>query len=102
MGYLLSKVAKKPALSSSASKPQKVLLLGLDGAGKTTIVNTLKLNGYMSIVPKINSENVGYKSLRITSWDVGGQEKIRESPRKMKHNEKSELNLSQKSWDIGH
>ena len=80
MGELLSKAIEKLAAPFSSSKPTKILLLGLDGAGKTTVVYKLKLNEYMSTVPTIgfNVENIDYKNLRMTIWDVGGQKKIRD------------------------
>ena len=56
-----------------------MLLLGLDAAGKTTILYKLKLNELVQTIPTIgfNVETVEYKNLRFTIWDVGGQEKIR-------------------------
>jgi len=79
MGDLLSKVVEKLASPFSSSKPTRILLLGLDGAGKTTIVYKLKLNKYLNTVPTIgfNVENVKYKGLQMTIWDIGGQQKIK-------------------------
>ena len=55
-------------------------MLGLDAAGKTTILYKLKLGEAVSSVPTIgfNVENVKYKSLEFTIWDIGGQKKIRD------------------------
>ena len=54
-------------------------MLGLDGAGKTTILYRLKLGEIVNTVPTIgfNVESIEYKNLRFVVWDVGGQEKIR-------------------------
>ena len=54
-------------------------MLGLDSAGKTTILYKLKLDTLVTTIPTIgfNVENVKFKSLNMTVWDVGGQEKIR-------------------------
>ena len=54
-------------------------MLGLDSAGKTSILYQLKLNSLVNTIPTIgfNVETVNYKSLNLTIWDVGGQEKIR-------------------------
>ncbi|XP_050691629.1 uncharacterized protein LOC126983174 isoform X2 [Eriocheir sinensis] len=54
-------------------------LVGLDGAGKTTILYKLKLGEVVSTVPTIgfNVETVEYKNISFTVWDVGGQEKLR-------------------------
>ena len=56
-----------------------ILMVGLDNAGKTTILYKLKLGENMHTVPTIgfNVENVKHKSLNLTIWDVGGQTKIR-------------------------
>eukprot|EP00827_Trimyema_finlayi_P000794 TRINITY_DN1227_c0_g1_i1.p3 TRINITY_DN1227_c0_g1~~TRINITY_DN1227_c0_g1_i1.p3 ORF type:complete len:187 (+),score=82.97 TRINITY_DN1227_c0_g1_i1:64-561(+) len=53
--------------------------LGLDAAGKTTILYKLKLGEVVSSVPTIgfNVETVEYKNIKFTVWDVGGQDKIR-------------------------
>ena len=55
------------------------LMLGLDSAGKTTILYSLKLNEIINTIPTIgfNVETLSYKNLNLTIWDVGGQEKIR-------------------------
>ena len=59
--------------------PTRVLMLGLDAAGKTTILYKLKLGELATTVPTIgfNCEQVKYKNLDMTIWDVGGQDKIR-------------------------
>jgi small GTP-binding protein len=60
-------------------KERRVLMLGLDAAGKTTLLYQLKLGEVVQTVPTIgfNVEEVTYKSLNMTVWDVGGQEKLR-------------------------
>jgi signal recognition particle receptor subunit beta len=57
----------------------RILMLGLDGAGKTTVLYRLKLNKYITTAPTIgfNAESLKYRNLEMTIWDVGGQEKIR-------------------------
>ncbi|KAG2156236.1 ADP-ribosylation factor family-domain-containing protein [Suillus clintonianus] len=57
----------------------RLLMLGLDAAGKTTILYKLKLGEVVTTVPTIgfNVETVEYKKLQFTVWDVGGQDKIR-------------------------
>ena len=79
MGLLITKVLDKISSFSSA-KQTKILMLGLDAAGKTTIVYKLKLNEYLSTVPTIgfNVESIEYKNLKMTIWDIGGQKKIRD------------------------
>ena len=54
-------------------------MLGLDGAGKTTILYLLKLGHLTNTIPTIgfNVETVTYKHITFIVWDVTGQEKIR-------------------------
>jgi len=49
-------------------------MLGLDAAGKTTILYQLKLSEAVQCVPTIgfNVETVNYKNLKFTIWDIGG------------------------------
>eukprot|EP01083_Nonionella_stella_P122273 367822_1 len=56
-----------------------VLMIGLDAAGKTTILYKLKLGDVVTTIPTIgfNVETLEYKNLKFTVFDVGGQEKIR-------------------------
>ena len=78
MGLLLSRLAS--ALSGFGSSQARILLLGLDAAGKTTILYKLKLNEQVTTIPTIgfNVEEVTpIKGVTFTMWDVGGQEKIR-------------------------
>eukprot|EP00697_Spironema_sp_BW2_P008099 gnl/Spiro4/22608_TR11154_c0_g1_i1.p2 gnl/Spiro4/22608_TR11154_c0_g1~~gnl/Spiro4/22608_TR11154_c0_g1_i1.p2 ORF type:complete len:197 (-),score=69.72 gnl/Spiro4/22608_TR11154_c0_g1_i1:173-721(-) len=64
---------------SSFSKPQDVLMLGLDAAGKTTILYQLKLGDAITSIPTIgfNVEEVKYKNVTFSVWDIGGQTRIR-------------------------
>ncbi len=57
----------------------RVLMLGLDNAGKTTILNRLKLGETQTTVPTIgfNVESVKVEGLNLQIWDVGGQTLIR-------------------------
>ena len=54
-------------------------MVGLDAAGKTTILYKLKLGEVVTTIPTIgfNVETVEYKKISFTVWDVGGQDKIR-------------------------
>eukprot|EP00121_Abeoforma_whisleri_P006382 Awhi_evm1s5804 len=57
----------------------RILMVGLDAAGKTTILYKLKLGEIVTTIPTIgfNVETVDYKNISFTVWDVGGQDKIR-------------------------
>eukprot|EP00727_Mastigamoeba_balamuthi_P007133 m51a1_g304 putative adp-ribosylation factor (185) ;mRNA; f:384194-384748 len=61
------------------SSEARILMLGLDAAGKTTILYRFKLGDVVTTIPTIgfNVETVEYKHLRMTVWDVGGQDRIR-------------------------
>ncbi|CAL8353981.1 ADP-ribosylation factor 4 [Gadus morhua] len=60
-------------------KPVRILMVGLDGAGKTTVLYKLKLGEVVSTIPTIgfNVETVDYKNVSFTVWDVGGQNIVR-------------------------
>ena len=57
----------------------RILTVGLDATGKTTILYKLKLGEIVTTIPTIgfNVETVEYKNISFTVWDVGGQDKIR-------------------------
>ncbi|KAJ1675538.1 ADP-ribosylation factor 2 [Spiromyces aspiralis] len=60
-------------------KEMRILMVGLDAAGKTTILYKLKLGEIVTTIPTIgfNVETVEYRNISFTVWDVGGQDKIR-------------------------
>jgi len=74
MGKGWSKLFKK-----IGKKNVRILMLGLDAAGKTTILYKLKLGEYVQTIPTIgfNVETIKYKNVRFDCWDAGGQEKFR-------------------------
>jgi len=63
----------------TSKKESRILMVGLDAAGKTTILYKLKLGEVVTTIPTIgfNVETVEYKNISFTVWDVGGQDKIR-------------------------
>eukprot|EP00483_Globobulimina_turgida_P002736 UN02741 len=77
MGSAIAKLWKKLA---GGKKPLRILMVGLDNAGKTTILYKLKIGEVVTTIPTIgfNVENVEYKNLKFTVWDVGGQQTIRQ------------------------
>ncbi|KAJ6526876.1 ADP-ribosylation factor family-domain-containing protein, partial [Mycena vulgaris] len=50
--------------------------VGLDAAGKTTILYKLKVGEIVTTIPTIGSnvETVEYKNISFTVWDIGGQD----------------------------
>ncbi len=75
MGGQLSKMMGK----IFGSKEMRLLMLGLDAAGKTTILYKLTLRQDVTTIPTVgfNVETVTYKNVKFNVWDVGGQDKIR-------------------------
>ncbi|KAH3758618.1 ADP-ribosylation factor 6 [Pelomyxa schiedti] len=63
-----------------AQKEIRMVMLGLDNAGKTTVLYKLKL-GTLSVCTTatlgFNVESINYKKLKFTVWDVGGQDRLR-------------------------
>jgi ADP-ribosylation factor-like protein 1 len=61
------------------SKEVRILILGLDGAGKTTILYRLQIGEVVTTIPTIgfNVETVNYKNIKFQVWDLGGQTSIR-------------------------
>ena len=75
MGSMFSKIWARFV----GKKEMRILMVGLDAAGKTTILYKLKLGEVVTTIPTIgfNVETVEYKNISFTVWDVGGQDKIR-------------------------
>ncbi|MHA2295537.1 MAG: ADP-ribosylation factor-like protein [Candidatus Hodarchaeales archaeon] len=69
------------------TNPLKVSFLGLDHAGKTTIINWLKGRGFtdpartmgIDISTDSEIEGLSLEGFRLTVWDIGGQETFRKS-----------------------
>ena len=75
MGNLFSSVLQR----LWGSKEVRILILGLDGAGKTTILYRLQIGEVVTTIPTIgfNVETVSYKNIKFQVWDLGGQTSIR-------------------------
>ncbi|MHA1764505.1 MAG: ADP-ribosylation factor-like protein, partial [Promethearchaeota archaeon] len=80
---LLVEIEKEP--QSTQAKKQKVLIAGLDNAGKTAIVSKLgdKLGiaDLASLKPTkgVNRKKIRTENLELIIWDLGGQRKYREA-----------------------
>ena len=77
MGQFLGKMMEEGNEGNSTDR--KVLLLGLDNAGKSTLCYYLKLGEVVDTIPTIgfNVEKIVYNSINLIVWDVGGHEKLR-------------------------
>ena len=75
MGNFITKIWS----NFSRMEEARILMLGLDAAGKTTILYKLKLNEVVNTIPTIgfNVEQFEYKNVQFNAWDVGGQWQLR-------------------------
>lgn len=72
---------KRATLGGASSKgseekfEKRILLLGLDNAGKTSLLFHVRDNQFRDTVPTVglNIELIQYKRYSLTFWDVGGQ-----------------------------
>ena len=74
MGCDISIKKAKQSLQDAQLDDKKVLLLGLDGAGKTSLLLQYKDNQFTNTVPTVglNVEQIRFRKYLITMWDVGG------------------------------
>eukprot|EP00227_Mantoniella_beaufortii_P011712 CAMPEP_0197577646 /NCGR_PEP_ID=MMETSP1326-20131121/2200_1 /TAXON_ID=1155430 /ORGANISM="Genus nov. species nov., Strain RCC2288" /LENGTH=164 /DNA_ID=CAMNT_0043140745 /DNA_START=201 /DNA_END=692 /DNA_ORIENTATION=+ len=65
----------------SARQEYKLVIVGLDNAGKTTTLYKLHLGEVVMTQPTIGSnvEEVRYKNVHFEVWDLGGQQTLRNS-----------------------
>ncbi|GBM86820.1 ADP-ribosylation factor-like protein 3 [Parasteatoda tepidariorum] len=66
-------------LKSAPDRELRILLLGLDNAGKTTILKKLASEDVTHITPTqgFNIKSVQSEGFKLNVWDIGGQRKIR-------------------------
>ncbi|XP_041368386.1 ADP-ribosylation factor-like protein 3 [Gigantopelta aegis] len=66
-------------LKGSNEKELRILLLGLDNAGKTTLLKCLASEDISHITPTqgFNIKTVQSNNFKLNVWDIGGQRKIR-------------------------
>ena len=57
----------------------RLLMLGMDAAGKTSILYKLKLDENVETIPTLgfNVETLWHGNLQLIVWDIGGQEQLR-------------------------
>ncbi|EIW61877.1 ARF/SAR [Trametes versicolor FP-101664 SS1] len=81
MGLTISSLFTSLSSLVRWSKDQdvRILMLGLDAAGKTTILYRLQIGEVVPTIPTIgfNVETVQYKNIKFQVWDLGGQSSIR-------------------------
>uniref|UniRef100_A0A452J1N5 ADP-ribosylation factor-like protein 3 n=1 Tax=Gopherus agassizii TaxID=38772 RepID=A0A452J1N5_9SAUR len=66
-------------LASAPDQEVRILLLGLDNAGKTTLLKQLASEDISHITPTqgFNIKSVQSQGFKLNVWDIGGQRKIR-------------------------
>ncbi|KAL1491002.1 hypothetical protein ABEB36_011664 [Hypothenemus hampei] len=66
-------------LTSTPERELRLLLLGLDNAGKTTILKILASEEVANVTPTagFNIKSVMSDGFKLNVWDIGGQRKIR-------------------------
>ena len=70
MGFSISKI-----FDSYFGQPEyRILMLGLDAAGKTTITYKLKIGETVTTLPTIGFgvETIQFKNVKFNVWDIGG------------------------------
>ncbi|XP_065278754.1 putative ADP-ribosylation factor-like protein 5C [Emys orbicularis] len=74
MGQLFAKL-----MSIFGSQEHKVIIVGLDNAGKTTILYQFLMNEVVHTSPTIGSnvEEIILRKTHFLMWDIGGQETLR-------------------------
>ena len=75
MGFFFSKLWN----NLLSKKEIRILMVGLDAAGKTTILHQLGKKGEVKTLPTIgfNVESLDYKNLNFIVFDLGGADKMR-------------------------
>ena len=61
----------------SCQAPLRVLVVGLDGVGKTSMIYAL-MPKIVTSTPVLSSytQDTEYRGLQLVSWDMGGQDKV--------------------------
>ena len=79
MGGAVGKNKHKKHNENVIKSKNKILMLGNDAAGKTTILYKSRLGEITTTIPTIgfNLETVKFNNYDLIVWDVGGKDKIR-------------------------
>ena len=75
MGFVFSRIFS----GLVGSEQMRMIIIGLDNAGKTTILYKLHLGEIVTTVPTVgfNVETMTYSGLKFQVWDLGGQTGLR-------------------------
>jgi len=74
MGSILSQMWTKLSRLGRGDMQFKIIIVGMNNAGKTTILYKLALNEVIVTEPTIGSnvEEVQHRNLKLQVWDLGG------------------------------
>ncbi|XP_040980157.1 ADP-ribosylation factor-like protein 5A isoform X3 [Aquila chrysaetos chrysaetos] len=74
-------ITPETKVPSYVGSEHKVIIVGLDNAGKTTILYQFSMNEVVHTSPTIGSnvEEIVVNNTRFLMWDIGGQESLRSS-----------------------
>jgi len=75
----LLRVEDERLIGARSVAEHKIVIVGLDNAGKTTILYQFLMNEVVHTSPTIGSnvEEVVWKNIRFIMWDLGGQQSLR-------------------------
>lgn len=75
----VSEMGCVPTKDANSSNQKSLLMLGLDGAGSTTILYRLILNKSIETIPTLgfNQESLSFEGMEYDIWDIGGLDKVR-------------------------
>ena len=70
---------KKMKNLAKGKEELRIIMIGLDNAGKSSLLYKLKLGEVVATTPTVgfNVESIKIKKLSFSVWDIGGQEQIR-------------------------
>ena len=70
----MSKLINKLQSISKTNQQYKIIIVGMNNAGKTTILYKLSLDEVVVTEPTVGSnvEEVQHKNLKLQVWDLGG------------------------------
>jgi small GTP-binding protein len=76
MGFIFSRILD---FFSRSRNNFKIIILGIQNAGKTTILYRLSIGQLVKTTPTIGSnvEEISYNNVKLQAWDLGGQQSTR-------------------------
>ena len=79
MGQAISDFSEHVYTTLFGKMEARIAMIGLDAAGKTSILSKLRIGEVVTTIPTIgfNVETVEYNSLKFTVWDFGWRDRLR-------------------------